>query len=337
MQRGHAVLSIFITTYAPKALVDIASAVRMQMKKSKMERGSGKRRRILDGEIETHLGTRPTLGRVPLDIWRAILYHPSTPLLLISRFSQTCRRFQSATRALGWTFLRLAEDQRREDRITEARLNLFKAALCRNTRAMLHLGWIAYQSFGWGFDMANKTRPLKIWFQKAYDYNGSLVGGAMCVHMDYDRKLHTRYVQKITRAIKHSKNTDPFVRGLSYYCGIGFRRRSEQKALEWFQKALSPPGVLPAAGAAGEDDEYTLAWLGEFHRHHDVWNQIFGVRTITDRVERQIYYFTKAAQLGSADAQLRLAFIYKRLDFVKYEYWKAKATKQGCGRIIDTF
>lgn len=270
----------------------------------------------------------PPLGSaVPLDVWKAILCHPETPLLQISRFAQTSRRFKDAVCSLGHAFLVAAEHERRLGENMKLALQLlYKACVCKNTQAMLHLGWVSYWSYGWGFETPRQTLHLRNWFQKAYEWNNSLHGGLMYIHMHYQNEPGSRYKQTITRAVKHSINSDPFVRAMAYFFPIGYTRTNKTKALEWFQKA-------------DETDEHALLWLGEYWRSNDLQTRIFGVsgspERMTDKVKKQFHYYTKAAQLGNAAAQLRLAFLYRDVDSTKCEYWKQKAYDQGCGNLIE--
>lgn len=157
----------------------------------------------------------------PSDIWRFILKQTEMDIVTLSRTMMMSHYFKDIVESLNVFFLEQAESQRIMQKIEGLGEVLMKAALCKNVKAMLHIGWLGYYT---------KNYYFCIWFKKAYEYGKSLIAALVYANLNPNDK---EFSKSIIQKTKRSK--DPFVRAWS--------SATHKKAQEWYEKC-------------NEDDEY---------------------------------------------------------------------------------
>lgn len=163
----------------------------------------------------------------PSDIWRFILKQPEMDIVTLSRTMMMSHYFKDIVESLNVFFLEQAESQRIMQKIKGLGEILTKAALCKNVKAMLHIGWLGFYT---------KNFNLCIWFKKAYEYGNSLIGAVIYQNMNPldDPEFSKIIIEKANRS------KDPFVRA---WCYDVANPCNYDKAIEWYEKC-------------NKDDEY---------------------------------------------------------------------------------
>lgn len=241
------------------------------------------------------------------DIWLYLIPRIEN-LVTIRRLSETCRYFKELVHILHSVRFENALRLRREGlNMNEAQRLLLGAAWCGNAHAMFHVGYSHFYEGGWGFD--TERNLAEDWFRKA----------------------------------AHGKNTH----AMTFYA-LCIRKSNAtveqcQRANSWIKKAHGAPDADFAIAFAHYHDFYSpglrpLA-LSLFLRAAEAQNDEFaqfyaafcfhiGIGTDAS-YDKAVYWYSKAAESGLANAQYHLARLYRPRHPEKFIYWCTKAAAQG--------